>query len=415
MIRAPLRWLKHLCLALLTLVLVYCATEITLRIYDSYTGQVTLRAMHDRGAVYRSRYVHHELKPLHRVRHKTPQGAAGPVWSTNSFGMRGAEFAVPKAPGTYRIVCLGDERTLAAAIPEGETFCQELQRLLQARSPVPVEVLNAGVPDYCPLLSYLQFRHKLLGLQADLVILNFDMTDVADDYRFRRYTTLDKNHCPLACVHPDESDQRKGKTGGRSCEMLLVPAWAKQHLGRLWASQVLPGAAPGIDCPTGTYLWLNDAPPDWSVYVRQTLSPLIHLQKLTGEVYAELLIVVWPAPWQVAAEACSAGGVREACGVSSAALLRNREPFDILSRFCAQAGILECDLSVSFQSAERGADLFLQDAAELSAAGHRLGAHVMAEHLFRNVRGVWNATAGRSGMPRGDGPRAGSSPRRGVN
>ena len=210
--RVLFRWLKQVTSAIFALVALYCCAEIGLRVYDSYCGQVTRRDVYDRGLICKSWDLHHELKPLQRITQLDPDTRQPLKLATNSFGLRGTEIQVPMPPGVYRIVCLGDERTFGTHVPDGETFCSQLQTLLQARSRVKIEVINAGVPDYCPLLSCLQFKHKLLGFQPDLVILNFDMSDVADDYRYRRLATMSDNQVPLACPNPGLVMPRSSKS-----------------------------------------------------------------------------------------------------------------------------------------------------------------------------------------------------------
>ncbi len=203
MIRSCFLWCKHLVYAVAVLALVACLAEVALRVYDSATAQVTRRDLYDRGLVCKSWFVHHTLKPSHGFAAKCPDTGERVRVAINSRGLRGPEPIVPKPAGTYRILCLGDESTFQHADAEAETFCAILQtELAGRRAPQSVEVLNAGVPDYCPLLSYLQFRHELLSLQADLVVLNFDMSDVADDYHLRRHAVIDPEGTPVNCPHP---------------------------------------------------------------------------------------------------------------------------------------------------------------------------------------------------------------------
>lgn len=74
----------------------------------------------------------------------------------NSRGTRGAEFQVPKPPGTLRILSLGDSRTFGWGLTEAETYSQRLQQLLQQQpgGSNRVEVINAGVNAW----SYSQMR-----------------------------------------------------------------------------------------------------------------------------------------------------------------------------------------------------------------------------------------------------------------
>ncbi|MEK7251480.1 MAG: hypothetical protein AAB209_13775, partial [Bacteroidota bacterium] len=63
-----------------------------------------------------------------------------------------------------------------------ETFSKRLEEKLQSQQgAMKFEVINAGVGSYSPLLEYLYLKHYELQFNPDLVILNFDLSDVYDD------------------------------------------------------------------------------------------------------------------------------------------------------------------------------------------------------------------------------------------
>ncbi|MFL6232768.1 MAG: SGNH/GDSL hydrolase family protein, partial [Thermoanaerobaculia bacterium] len=64
----------------------------------------------------------------------------------NREGLRGPEIG-PKAPGTLRVLALGDSFAFGVGAQEGETYPARLQEVLRARG-VRAEVLNAGAPGY---------------------------------------------------------------------------------------------------------------------------------------------------------------------------------------------------------------------------------------------------------------------------
>jgi lysophospholipase L1-like esterase len=64
---------------------------------------------------------------------------------TNSWGLRDHEFAPEPAPGTLRVLALGDSQTFGAGLALSETWPKQLERRLQA-GPRRWEVVNAGVP-----------------------------------------------------------------------------------------------------------------------------------------------------------------------------------------------------------------------------------------------------------------------------
>ncbi len=385
MIRSCFLWCKHLVYAVAVLALVACLAEVALRVYDSATAQVTRRELYDRGLVCKSWFVHHTLKPSHNFSVKSPDTGERIRVAVNSLGLRGPEPAIPKPAGTYRILCLGDDSTFAQGVAESETFCAVLQAELGAKSPpAAVEVLNAGVPDYCPLLSYLQYRHELLPLQPDLVILNFDMSDVADDYVLRRHAVTSATGVPLSCAHPALELPRAARQRG-SDGALLAPQFARQQINAILADRTLGEKSRSIDSPHCRYLWLEDQPPDWSIHISQALSPLAHLAELSRGSGARLIVAACPAPWQVSAVASNGAGVREQAGVAQDALFRSRRPFETIANYCQSHGIPFCDVSDAFVHEDQPDRLFLKNAAAFSADGHALYARRLAEFVRREI------------------------------
>lgn len=385
MVRSCVSWCRHLTYALIVLALIGCLTEIGLRVYDSATGQVTRRDLYDRGMICKSWSVHHHLKPSRSFSIRNPDHEERVTVTLNSLGLRGKEPAIPKPAGTFRIVCLGDEITLAPQTPLDNTFCARLQHDFPECQGRRVEVVNAGIPDYCPLLSYLQMKHQLLGLQPDLVVVNFEMGDVADDYRYRRLTQMAVGGLPVSCTHPSlEMNRRAAKSKTKSNdELFLLPQWCRYRLGCAWAAQSMGERPTTIDAPQSRYLWLEDQPPDWTVYIDQSLTPIASLRDLVAGLGAQLVVVACPAPWQVSPAASNGEKVREQSGVAHDAVFRSRRPFEIIAEFCRAHNLAFCDVSTAFQRAEQSERLFLKNAAVLSPDGHALYARQLADFLAR--------------------------------
>ena len=254
MVRSRLAFLKHLILAIGSLGLCVCGTELGLHVYESWAECAVCRA--DKSACSPSWTVHHSLKPDVHVTVTDPDLGTEVRWRTNSLGLRGPEVEVPKPPGTFRILCLGDESTLAPETDQNETFCARLKELLPTASSVDLEVINAGCPQTGPLLSFLALRHKLLSLAPDLVVFNFDMSDVADDHRCRRHVRMNGKE-PLYCPHPELERQRTASEVFW-VERLLLWQHAKRGVGHLLGAEDQAEDVRDIDAPQGAYAWLRD-------------------------------------------------------------------------------------------------------------------------------------------------------------
>lgn len=107
----------------------------------------------------------------------------------NSLGYRGREFAHEKAPGTYRILCLGGSTTLSYPFiqdPNG-AWPGLLETALHERYPGRrFEVINAGLAyaTSAELLAGYMFRHRYLD--PDMVIFHEGGND-ADPLMFENY------------------------------------------------------------------------------------------------------------------------------------------------------------------------------------------------------------------------------------
>lgn len=379
-----LRAFRHFARALIALLLLAVGLEVVLRVQDARTE--TLRETKNEAVIVPCWSTHHRLRPLQTFRWGGDDGSPLREITTNSFGLRGPEPVVPKPPGVYRIVCLGDERLAELDVPESETFCQRLGRLLEPHTRLEVEVINAGVPGYCPLLSYLQVRRELLALDPDLLLLNFDFGDVAEDYRYRRHTLMDAAGAPLGCPHPTLVAGHPPSTGPW-IEHCFIARWCRRRVGGAWKETAVPDAEEGIGVPSARYAWLGDDPPDWSVHIQHALSSVGQLNALADGSFARMVLIVCPVAWQVSPEAGQE--IRNRFGVSPGAVYRSRRPFEILAEYAASQDIPFCDTSSAFLAAPKPERLFRDDAVGLSEAGRELYAGEAAQFLLSHIPGVW--------------------------
>lgn len=91
----------------------------------------------------------------------------------NSRGIFGPEFTVPKPPGIFRIVCLGDSCTHFGPRP----YPQRLQEILDYRAPQRFEVINAGVLGWTSHQGLMRLRTEVPEWQPDLVTVYFGWND----------------------------------------------------------------------------------------------------------------------------------------------------------------------------------------------------------------------------------------------
>jgi lysophospholipase L1-like esterase len=92
--------------------------------------------------------------------------------------LRGPDFTPQKAPGTYRIICLGNSCTFGWRVREQEVYPRQTQAILEQRLPQESwEVINAGVTGYTSLQGLRFLRREVLRWQPDLLIINYCWND----------------------------------------------------------------------------------------------------------------------------------------------------------------------------------------------------------------------------------------------
>jgi hypothetical protein len=379
MIRRTLKSLKPISLALLVLVLTPCVVEFVFRI-TACRAELATGATSVKLAKTASWYTHHELEPLQHV--SVPGGSDQlPVeLRTNSLGLRGAEISIPKPAGTLRVLCLGDEAVLGTSVDEPQTFCSLMQSRLQARTKQRIEVVNAGVPDFCPLLSYLHFRHRLLALEPDVVIAHFDMTDVWDDRRFRRLTELSANEEPLLCSAPELSTTPVTRP---LTQNFLSWQWAQGRVASLIGQNGSVNSS-SVDDPRSRYAWLTDENSLWALQTELSLSPITHLATLCQQKGIRLMLATHPAPWQLSATASRAARIPELNGIFPGTLIESTHPREVIARFASTSALPLCDVGSMFRQYESVDDLFQVDSADFSEVGHRYYAAALTSSLLEH-------------------------------
>jgi hypothetical protein len=96
--------------------------------------ELLVRFAHGAPPHWRTPQVKHEItrygyKP---VPHQTAWSGGAPV-RTNAYGFRGPEWAVPKPPGTFRVMVLGDSLSFGNLVAYEDTFAARLQDALRAQ------------------------------------------------------------------------------------------------------------------------------------------------------------------------------------------------------------------------------------------------------------------------------------------
>ncbi len=384
-----LRGLKHLLFAVLLLAATLCALEVGLRGRRFYQATYGDLAATDDGTppLLPSWNTFQQLRPLSKYRAVNPgTGESVPI-RINSLGLRGPEVIVPKPAGVFRVICLGDDTTLAAEVLEDETYCDRLRARLQERTQLEVEVVNAGVPGGCALISLLYLRHHLSGTQPDLVLVHCEPTDVAPDRRVRPYTMVDAAGMPICAVHPT-----CGGPGALPLEQLaaefLVVELAQSRLGKYWEQRTARQRSPDDDLRDRSQTdSANDA-----LYLDQALAPLAQIKQLAAGLYCDAIVSSCPDFERLSLT--EAGGA-----VTDHRSVTDGDPFHALAEYVQKESLPLIDATPHFRAARSRDALDLERSGRLSAEGHDLYAAVLAEFVVRNVPGVWSALPAPTSTP----------------
>lgn len=398
MFRSLFRTTKHILLAALLLAGVVCALEVGLRVRRfraAVQGEALPESLAPDTLVQPSYDTFVTLRPHARVEAVNDETARPVPIRINSFGCRGAEPVIPKPTGTYRVLCLGDDTTFARELPEHETYTELVRARLQERTELTVEVLNAGLPDGCPLTSLLRLRHDLLTLQPDLVLLHFDLSDLTDDHRIRRHARIDSKLGPLSATHP-RLDQATAEAWERLEDEFLLVRYLRYSTSEECLEDVWPSPQPTLATESGKYLWLSQESSKWQQPLEYAWSPVPFMRDLLAGSYAELLVATCPKAWQISPN----GGSRELrkrLGIPDGAVYDSREPVAAVQQLAAADGIRFLDTTRWFEAEPSPERLFGRNYDGLSAEGHALYGAILAEFVFRAFPENWSAPVNPSG------------------
>ena len=106
-----------------------------------------------------------------------------------------------KPDNTYRIFYIGDSFT-EGTVGMKQSVPSIVEKSLNSKnSDTKFEVINTGTASYSPSIFYILVRYYLSEYSPDLLVLNVDMTDVYDDFRYRQVMQLAEDGTPYA-IHP---------------------------------------------------------------------------------------------------------------------------------------------------------------------------------------------------------------------
>ena len=321
----------------------------------------------------------------------------GPEFTTfvkiSPLGLRDRRTSYDKPAGTFRIVLLGDSYLEGVQVNQSDTVAERLEALLNASSPSPIEVINAGVAAYGTAQEMLLFEHEVSRYQPDLVMLLF-------------YVGNDVKNNDLQLEIPGGKRELALKPYfdlDRDGELRLIPGppptptnpFVRTLRHNLWSYNMLEGSVFGLLGPSflredieviggaKNYIRENyDTSPEgaWRQAWRITEALLARLRDDTRAQGAPLVLVGLP-DWRALDDDVWRRAVisnpRQEAGASPSA------PTDRLGEIANRIGTPYVNLLPMFreQTARGGGPYYYAVDGHWNAAGHAAAAQALAEAL----------------------------------
>jgi lysophospholipase L1-like esterase len=113
---------------------------------------------------------------------------------TNALGLRDHEIAPDPAPGTVRVLALGDSQTFGNGLDLDETWPKQLERTLPTGPARRWEVVNAGVPATDTWQHEILLRRLLDVTKPHIVVLALYVNDVVPRHDPRVVDTTERTN-----------------------------------------------------------------------------------------------------------------------------------------------------------------------------------------------------------------------------
>jgi lysophospholipase L1-like esterase len=322
---------------------------------------------------------------------KNPNGD----YRINTMGLRDRERTYRAAPGTQRVMVLGDSFAEGFSVRLEDALPQALERALAARG-CPAEVLNAGTVGYSTDQEYLFYREEGSRYRPQVVALLLYYNDVLYNARgsvgvtpkplftFAGGVPRVKN-TPLPSVAPFAPAPRaraRGSAGVRWLRGRLASAWPSLYdaLARLRFWSPLPR---------------GDTPLELQVYARHPPSEMERAWEYTGHLLrllreeversgARLLLVYVPTKMEVSDRDWQV--TRRRYGVDDTVWDRRRLA-TLLSQAGARSGFPVLDPTAELRAADHGfwGGPYHAGGGHWNALGHKVVSERLADFLTREA------------------------------
>jgi lysophospholipase L1-like esterase len=175
------RAIARLAIVTVSLLVAYAAAEVAVRLIS----RDSLRILDVEMWRY-AKFIKKESDLPGLVEEQRPNAEAflmGARVRTDARGLRLPDPATEaqRRPDDRTVIALGDSLTFGWGVPEGQTYADELERLLARRCPARSTVLNAGIGNCNTSMEVARYKALLRPLHPRWLILGFFINDAEPD------------------------------------------------------------------------------------------------------------------------------------------------------------------------------------------------------------------------------------------
>jgi putative peptidoglycan lipid II flippase len=362
------------------------------------------------------------------------------TFNANSLGLRGPERPIAKPPGTRRVELIGDSFVAGYGVANDDVLTVKLERLLNADSKSPVEVINLGRTGSSTIREL--DLYTLIGrrFQPDVVVLAYflgnDLREVIEEHDQEelrqwhpqgtirraayglcpniylelallklsaemRQSLAPQSEADILAILRRECESRGADYAAAEAAYQRLPEDVRRGLeqGRLRHQQIIPA------CYDPGRLRRSLDPPD-DYFQKAWPRTERHLELLAAAVakdHGQFILLIIPDSSQVN-RAANEFTARLGYDVDSAWLTNSCRTADALHRWASSAGVPCLDLTDDFRLTATPL-YFLQD-GHFTPAGHERTAELLNDLLRRDAGEKTNPAASAPALPAKDNPGA---------
>lgn len=296
----------------------------------------------------------------------------------NSAGMRDREHDLAKAPGTFRVLLLGDSFVEAVQVDFAASIPSLLESGLAARTGRPVEVVSAGVGGWGTDDQLRYLTEYGLAFEPDLVVVAMTLhNDVSDNLRQYWHTARDGE---LTSMERDPIPTLTYRTlqlkAFVAVRLQVVQLWRRaRHGGEI--TQVTSDLQRHV-------VELFRAPPSDELRYGFDLTGLLleELQEVAGRAGASTALVLLPLEYQVSDAAFGELSRSVPDGVT----LSDDQPQREMAAIADRLDMPLVDLRDGFRAwtAANDGSLFLDYDGHWNENGHRVASGIVVDQLIES-------------------------------